>query len=37
MNPERNRRKTLWILVGTVLALVLIAAIAGGLYATFHF
>ena len=32
MNPERNRRKTLWILVGTVLALVLIAAIAGGLY-----
>lgn len=32
MNPERNQKKTLWIVVGTVLALVVIAAIAGTLY-----
>ena len=32
MNPERDQKKTLWIVVGTVLALVVIAAIAGTLY-----
>lgn len=32
MNPERNRKKILWIVLGVVLAVILTAAIAAGLY-----
>ena len=32
MNPDKKRKKTLWIVVGVVLALVLTGAIAAGLY-----
>ena len=32
MNPERKRRKWIWIAVGILLALILIGAIAAGVY-----
>ena len=32
MNPENKRKKILWIVIGTVLALILIAAVCAGIY-----